>query len=109
MRHHHQTAGETESVPGASHRPFVGQMFCDLLEAAPDEPIERLQEEHGLTEAVEKLPHGIAAGQVAQLVREEALLVLVGEVPDPFRTADFGPPDPGGEGHGDGRRSAEPH
>ena len=72
----YETPSETESVAGAGHGTFVGQMFRDLLEPASDEPIEWLQEEDGLTEPVEKLPGRIMAGQVSQLVREEALLMF---------------------------------
>jgi hypothetical protein len=104
---HYQTTGQTETVSGAGHRAVVGQMLCDFFEPAPDKPIEWLQEEDGLTESVEELPARITAGQVGQLVREETFLMLVGEIFDPFRTADLRPSNARGKGHCDGRRGAQ--
>ena len=103
----HETPSETESVAGAGHGTFVGQMFRDLLEPAPDEPIEWLQKEDGFTEPVEKLPCRITASQVRQLVREEALLMFYGEIFDPFGTADLRLFDACGKGYCDGRGRAQ--
>jgi hypothetical protein len=106
---HHQTTRETETVSCAGDGAFVGQVLRDLLEPAPDEPVEWLQEEDGLTEPVEELPGRISPDEVGQLVREEAFLMLEGEIADPFGAADFRPFDARGEGHRDGRRGAQPN
>ena len=106
---HHQTPGETETVPGASDGAFVGQMLRDLLEPAPDEPVEWLQEEKGLANAVKQLPRWITAYQVGQLVCEEAFLVFEGEIADPLGAADFRLSDARGKGHWDSCRSAQPN
>jgi len=104
---HHQAAGETDPVAGAGYRAVVGQVFGDLFEPAPDEAVEWLQEEDGFTESVEELPGRIAAGQVGEFVREEALLMFEGEIADPLGTADLRLSDARGKGHCDGRRRAQ--
>jgi hypothetical protein len=103
----HQTPGETEPVAGAGDRPLVSQVLGDFFEPAPDESVERLQEEKSFTEAVDQLPHRVSAREVSQLVREEALLMLGRQIGNPLRTADLGPPEAGREGHRDGSRSAQ--
>jgi hypothetical protein len=108
MGHHHQTPGETEAVSGAGDRAIVGQMLCNLFQAASDDSVERLQEEDGFTESVEELPGRIAAGQVGQLVREEAFLMNEGEIANALWTADLGLSDARGKGHCNGWRSAQP-
>ncbi len=105
----YETPSETESVAGTGHGTFVGQMFCDLLEPSPDDPIEWLQEEDGLTEPVEKLPGRITAYQVGQLMCVEAILVFEGEIADPLGAADFRLSDARGKGHCDSCRSAQPN
>jgi hypothetical protein len=98
---HHQAASETESVAGASDGPLVGQVLGDLLEPAPDESVEGLQEEDRLTDAVEQLPGRIAARQVGELVGEQTPAVFLGEFADSLGTADFRMSDPCGEGDRD--------
>ena len=85
---HHQAAGETDPVAGAGYRAVVGQVFGDLFEPAPDEAVEWLQEEDGFTESVEELPGRIAAGQVGEVVREEALLMVEGGIESKQRQAE---------------------
>jgi hypothetical protein len=108
MGDHHQTSGETESIPCAGHGAFVGQVLGDLLEPSPDEPVERLQEENRLAESVEQLPGRITAGQMCQLVGEETRLMLDSEVADPFGTTDLRMSDARRKGHRDGLGGAEP-
>ena len=105
---HDQTPGETEPVSGAGYRTVVGQVLGDLLEPTSDDPIEWLQEEEGLANAVEQLPGRITAGQVRQLVREEAFPTFEGEIADALGTADLGLSDARGKGHCNGWRSAQP-
>jgi hypothetical protein len=105
--YHHQAPGETEPVSSAGDRAFIGQVLGDFLEPFPDEPVEGLQKEYGLTESVEKLPGRIAARQVGQFVCEKTFLVFECEIADPFGTADFRLPDARGERHRDRCRRAQ--
>ena len=104
---HDQTPGESEAVAGAGYRALVGQVLGDLFEPAPDDPVEWLQEEDGFTNSVDELPGGVTAGEVGQLVREEAFLMLEGEIADPLGTADLGPFDARGKGNRNRRRCAQ--
>ena len=101
MGNHHQTSGKPETIPGAGHGAFVGQVLGDLLEPATYEPVERLQNERGLAEAVDQLPCRIATGEMGQFVCKETCLMLDGEIAHPFGTADLRSSDAGGEGNGD--------
>ena len=103
----HKTPCEAEPVAGAGHCAFVGQVFGDLLESTAHEAIEGLKNKERLANTIKKLPGGIAAGKMGQLMREKTRLVLESKVVYPFGTADFQSPDAGGKRHRDGCRRAE--
>ena len=103
----YQTPGKTQAVTGTRNGPLVGEVLGDFFQAAPDEPVERLQKKKGFSEAVEQLPRRVTARQVGQLMGEEALFVLDGEIVDPFRATHLWPLDTGGEGYRDRGRGAQ--
>ena len=107
MSDDHQTTGKTETVSRTGHGAFIGEVFGNFLEPAADNSIEGLQKKYGFTEAVDQLPGRIVAGEMGQLVGEEALLVFDGEIADPFGATDLGPPDTGGKRHRYSSRGAE--
>ena len=59
-----QAASEAETVPGARGGSLVRQVLGNLLQAAPHQPVEWLQKERGLADAIEQLPRWIPPGQV---------------------------------------------
>jgi len=105
----HQTPCEAEPVAGAGYSAFIGQVFGDLLESTTHEAIEGLQNKERLAKTIKKLPGGITAGKMGQLVCEETRPVLASKVVYPFGTADLQSSDAGRKRHRDGCRRAEAH